>query len=166
MGPSLSRAEAHSWVENCTFVNCVANQWGGAIDVYDGGLTVNACLFQGNSTDPSLGRGGGAISLYSDAGGSISNSTFSGNIQAAQGGLGGGAIYAENISPGSQMSLLIDQCTFLGNSDAANVATTLRVNVQNTVVSFSNSIVASDSPTDNLSVLGAGEIVSRGGKHL
>ena len=49
--------------------------------MFGGKLTADACLFYNNSTDPESGRGGGAVSIYSDLTSAFVNSTFSGNGQ-------------------------------------------------------------------------------------
>lgn len=149
-------------LEDCIITNCMASQWGGAIDVAEGSLTVERCLFEGNTLHPASGLGGGAVSLYTDATCSFLNSTFSGNSQGAPTGFGGGAIYVENNEPTHLSQAKITHCTFAGNSDAANKGSALHTNVSNTRVILSNNIF-NDVSARNLQVAGGGEIQSAGG---
>jgi hypothetical protein len=149
-------------LEDCTIADCMASQWGGAIDVVEGSLTVDRCLFESNTLHPSSGLGGGAVSLYTDATCSFLNSTFSGNSQGAPTGYGGGAIYAENHAPTHLFQAKVTHCTFAGNSDAANNGSAIHSNVSNTRIILSNNIFG-DVSARNLQVAGGGEIQSAGG---
>ncbi|WP_367871018.1 Ig-like domain-containing protein [Luteolibacter sp. Populi] len=149
-------------LEDCTLVNCMASQWGGAIDVAEGSLVVDRCLFESNTLHSSSGRGGAAVSLYTDAACSFLNTTFSGNSQPAPTGFGGGAIYAENFTPNHLFQTTITHCTFAANSDAANKGSAIHSNVSNTRVTVSNSIFG-DVSARNLQVAGGGQILSGGG---
>jgi VCBS repeat-containing protein len=149
-------------LEDCTIANCMASQWGGAIDVAEGSLSVDRCLFESNTLNPSSALGGGAVSLYTEAACSFLNSTFSGNSQPAPTGLGGGAIYAENYTPNHLFQAKVAHCTFAGNSDAANKGSAIHSNVSNTRVILSNNIFG-DVSARNLQVAGGGEIQSAGG---
>ncbi len=160
--PDPSMAAGSLTIEDCTITNCLASQWGGAIDVDQGSLTVDRCLFEGNSLQSSAGLGGGAISLYTDADCSFVNSTFSGNAQAASTGFGGGAIYVENYTPNHLFQPKITHCTFSGNSDAANMGSSVHSNVSNTRVIVTNNVFA-DVSARNLQVAGGGAFLSQGG---
>ncbi|WP_035610772.1 Ig-like domain-containing protein [Haloferula sp. BvORR071] len=160
LDPSL--AAGSLTLEDCTIANCMASQWGGAIDVEEGTLNVDRCLFESNTLHPSSGLGGGAVSLYTEATCTFLNSTFSGNAQSAPTGYGGGAIYAENFSPNHLFQTKITHCTFAENSDAANKGSAIHSNVSNTRVILSNDIFG-DVSAHNLQVAGGGEIQSLGG---
>lgn len=149
-------------VSNSTISDCVASQWGGAIDVVEGSLTVERSLFARNTLVPSSGLGGGAVSLYTNAAASFTNTTFSGNGQLSSNGYGGGAIYIENDTPISIFPVQITHCTFSGNSDAKNRGSSIHSNVSNSRVSIANSVFA-DFSAHNLFVAGGGEILSQGG---
>ncbi|MCW1883826.1 Ig-like domain-containing protein [Luteolibacter flavescens] len=149
-------------IEDCVIANCLASQWGGAIDVADGSLKVARCLFENNSLNASSGLGGGAISLYTNHASSITNSTFSGNSQHASTGYGGGAIYIENDTPTKFVQIDIKHCTFSGNFDASNKGSSLHNNVSNSRVVLTNNIFA-DFSSRNLKVVGGAEIISAGG---
>lgn len=149
-------------LEDCIISNCMASQWGGAIDVEEGSLTVDRCLFESNSLHPASGLGGGAVSLYTDAACSFLNSTFSGNSQGAPTGYGGGAIYVENFEATHFFQTKVTHCTFAGNSDAADKGSAIQSNVSNTRIVLSNNIFA-DVSARNLYVTGGGEMQSQGG---
>ncbi len=149
-------------LHRCTIAKGVAELWGGGVDVDRGNLTVIGCLFTHNTTDPSLGFGGGAVSLYSNQECKFTNTTFSGNSQAAPNGSGGGAIYAENFNPQTAFDVSVLYCTFDENLDAADRGSSICSNAFGTTVELSNSIFA-DGNQRNLHVLGAGGIVSKGG---
>jgi len=149
-------------LEDCAITNCLASQWGGAVDVDAGILRVERCVFEGNSLNASSGLGGGAISLYTKEACTILNSTFAGNSQSAPTGFGGGAIYVENDTPDRLFQTAVTHCTFSGNIDAANKGSSIHGNVSNTRVLVSNTIFA-DFSARNLQVAGGGEIVSNGG---
>src|SRR5262249_51961873 len=83
--------------------NCIAGQWGGGVDVFEGSLAVDHSLICANATDSSSGQGGGGISIYSTNACAIADTTFSGNVQGSASGLGGAAIYAENANPAFQL---------------------------------------------------------------
>ncbi|MCW1922135.1 Ig-like domain-containing protein [Luteolibacter arcticus] len=156
-------------IEDCVIANCLASQWGGAIDVYDGALKVSRSVFENNALNASAGLGGGAVSLFTNHACSFTNTTFSGNSQPASTGLGGGALYVENDTPTQFVQTTISHCTFAGNADAAISggdpdlgASSLFNNVSNSRVLLANNIFA-DFSTRNLKVYGSAEIVSNGG---
>jgi VCBS repeat-containing protein len=156
-------------IEDCVIANCLASQWGGALDVYDGSLQVSRCVFENNSLNASSGLGGGAISLYTSQACSFTNTTFSGNSQSAPTGFGGGALYVENFTPTQFVQTSVSHCTFAGNLDAAigggNPAyggSSVFNNVSNSRVLLTNNIFA-DTSTRNLKVAGGADMVSNGG---
>ncbi len=149
-------------LEDCTIARCVATQWGGAVDVFEGSLRAERCLFEGNSLLASSGQGGGAVSLFTELPCFFINCTFSGNSQSSPVGLGGGGIYAENHEPSRPFDVTVTHCTFSGNLDASNKGSSIHSNVANTRVRVTNSIFA-DFTGRNLGVSGAGEILSGGG---
>ena len=149
-------------IEDCVISNCLASQWGGAVDVFDGQLTVARCAFENNALNASSGLGGGAVSLYTNAACTFTNSTFSGNSQAAPTGFGGGAIYVENDTPTNFVQTNVTHCTFAGNIDASNSGSSLHNNVSNSRVLLRNNVFA-DFSARNLKVAGGAEILSGGG---
>jgi|GEM_PF-1043302 len=149
-------------IEDCVISKCLASQWGGAVDVFDGQLTVARCVFENNALNASSGLGGGAVSLYTNAACTFTNSTFSGNSQAAPTGWGGGAIYVENDTPTSFVQTNVTHCTFAGNIDASNSGSSLHNNVSNSRVLLRNNVFA-DFSARNLKVAGGAEILSGGG---
>jgi len=146
----------------CAITDCVAAQWGGAVDVGQGSLDVDHCFFRNNATDTALGLGGGAVSIYTDLPCSFVNTTFSQNRQRAPTGYGGGAIYVENYDNTVNLNVSVVHCTFVGNEDAAGLGTSLDANAFGTVVTLRNSIFA-DGRDNNLKVQGAADIISEGG---
>lgn len=146
----------------CAVVDSTAVQWGGAIDVDGGTVSIANCLFRDNATDASLGLGGGAISIFSSLDSLVRNSTFSRNRQEAANGFGGGAIYVELDDPAAFLEVGVEHCTFAENRDGSDRASSIMANVLNTVVTVKNSVFA-DARGRNLGVQGAGQIVSEGG---
>lgn len=149
-------------LKNTVIRDSVASQWGGAIDVSEGRLKVEQCLFYNNRTDENLGRGGGAISLYTDQGAVIQNSTFAENQQQASSGDGGGAIFIENSDPFFDMIVEIDGCTFHGNRDASAEASAVLGTVFGTRINARNSIF-NDQAGRNLYVESRAVFFSEGG---
>jgi VCBS repeat-containing protein len=148
-------------LRHCAVVNCTASQWGGAIDVEEGALTLESCLLRNNVTDASSGLGGGAVSLYTTKACTFTATTFSGNRQQTASGFGGGAIYAENFDPQIIFPVTLAHCTFTGNVDAAGQGTSVHANVFNCRVTARGTIFA-DSAQRNLHVAGGGQILSAG----
>lgn len=149
-------------LRGCAVTDSVATLWGGGIDVDEGALRVENSLFRGNSTDASLGLGGGAVSLFTVRPCSFANTTFSGNRQRAVSGFGGGALYVEIAEPSLDLLVTVTHCTFARNTDASSRATSILANVLNTLVTVRNSVFA-DGQDRNLGVHGAGRIDSVGG---
>ena len=149
-------------LEDCVIANCLASQWGGALDVFDGTLQVSRCVFENNSLNASAGLGGGAVSLYTNHACSFTNTTFSGNSQSAPTGFGGGALYVENDTPTQFVQTTVSHCTFSGNLDASDNGSSLHNNVSNSRVLLTNNIFA-DVSARNLKVAGGAEIISNGG---
>lgn len=149
-------------VEDCIFSDCVATQWGGALDVDEASVSVSRCSFERNSLNASSGLGGGAVSLYTNLSCSFVNSTFSGNSQGAPTGFGGGAIYIENDTPTHFVQTTVTHCTFAGNNDSASNGSSIHNNVSNSRVLLTNNIFA-DFSGRNLVVVGGAEMLSAGG---
>lgn len=163
VGRSAPDAQPGSLVaEECIFSDCVATQWGGAIDVDDASVSISRCSFERNSLNASSGLGGGAVSLYTNLACSFVNSTFSGNSQGAPTGFGGGAIYIENNTPTRFVQTTITHCTFAGNNDSAANGSSIHNNVSNSRALLTNNIFA-DFSGRNLVVAGGAETVSAGG---
>ena len=117
---------------DCAFTNNTSG-WGGAVDVFNGGLAMSRCTFSGNScTGLAFGTngGGGALSLGPTVASTITNCTFSANTQngAATGQPGGGAIYNYGAGFANPPSVTAEHCTFVGNVDAAGAAGAIRGN--------------------------------------
>lgn len=149
-------------LRDCILADCLAAQWGGALDVVEGSVDVARCLFENNSLRSSSGLGGGAVSLYTSAESSVSNTTFSGNAQLSPTGYGGGAIYAENFTPNVFSPTRVTHCTFSNNLDSAAKGSSIHSNVANARVVLTNNIFA-DFSARNLQVAGGSEIDSEGG---
>lgn len=152
-------------MRDCAVMHSLATQWGGAIDVNQGSLVMHGCLVLSNATDSAQGRGGGAVSIWTDADDPpcmFVNTTFSGNRQACAGGHGGGAIYAENYTPSTICTVLVTHCTFAENDDASFQGSAIGANVFGMKVILGNSVFA-DGTGRNLWVQGAGRMESEGG---
>ncbi len=155
----------------CAVTDCRADQYGGGVDVNDGALDVEHCLFRGNSTSSQLGAGGGAVSLYTDQTCRFMDTTFATNRQNAVGdgvytGLGGGAIYAEpdyfDLRFPPYLNTYVLNCTFHDNVDAAGHGSSIRPNDDNANVLLQNTIVA-DGQGNNLELDLSGHVTSLGG---
>ena len=155
----------------CAITGCRADQYGGGVDVTDGALDVEHCLFQGNSTSSQLGAGGGAVSLYTDQTCKFMDTTFATNRQNAIGdgvytGLGGGALYAEpdyfDLRFPPVLNVYVLNCTFSDNRDAAGHGSSIRPNDDNATVLLQNTIVA-DGQGNNLELDLSGHVASLGG---
>ncbi len=94
-------------VNNCIFSGNSTNADGGAI-CNDGTCTVNSSTFSGNSTSSINGRGGG---MFNDGTCTVSNSTFSGNSVTGAGG-GGGGMFNNGMCT-------VSNSTFSGNSETS-----------------------------------------------
>ena len=150
-------------MNGCVVKDCVANLWGGGIDVL-GSLQMNNSLVENNQTSFEAGLGGGGVSLYTDQPCSFINTTFSGNTQSAPTGYGGGgALFDENSDPQIYFHVNIEHCTFSGNSDASTLkqASALSVITMGSDVELKNSVFA-DGTGRNIQ-LHSGEITSLGG---
>ena len=151
----------------CAVTNCHADFYGGGVDVTDGILNVDHCLFSGNSTSSQLGQGGGAVSIYSDQTCTFIDTTFAGNLQAhALGGLGGGALYAaaDYFDPpfDPYLTVYVLNCTFHDNLDAANHGSALRPDTDNTQILVQNTILA-DGRGKNIEMDQTGYVITFGG---
>jgi hypothetical protein len=119
-------------ISDCAFTNNLSG-WGGAVDIFNGGLAMSRCTFSGNTcTGIAFGTagGGGALSLGPTVASAITNCTFSGNRQngTATGQPGGGAIYNYGAVPANPPPVTIEHCTFVGNVDASGAAGAIREN--------------------------------------
>ena len=146
----------------CTVRDCLADVYGGGVDVAGGEFNADHCLFTGNSTSSNLGQGGGALSLYTYQPCTITSTTFATNRQNAVGGLGGGAVYAETYDTGVEFDAYFLNCTFRDNVDLANQGSSIRPNNFNTVVQLRNTIVA-DGRGKNIEMDQSGAVISLGG---
>lgn len=119
-------------INDCAFTNSQSG-WGGALDVFNGGLVMNRCTFSGNSCTGlafSTPGGGAALSLGATVASAITNCTFSGNSQngVTTGQPGGGAIYNYGAVPVNPPPVIIEHCTFAGNLDASGAAGAIKGN--------------------------------------
>ncbi len=149
-------------VRFCSFEQNTAGQFGGAIDVLDGELLVESCLFLNNNVNELTAFAGGAISVTTTQASVVRNSTFVGNEQRNAGGDGGGAIYAENSVVSVGFDLLVEHCTFKGNSDAADSGTSILASTRNLEVTVRNNIFG-DVQGSVLDVAGDPRFISQGG---
>lgn len=149
-------------VRYCSFENNRSGQFGGAIDVFQGELQVEGCLFLNNAVSGSTAQAGGAISVYTTVDSLIRNSTFAHNFQEGPGGFGGGAVYAENGDLASTFNLRIEHCTFADNSDAAASGSAILSSAAGLNTYVLNNIFA-DQEGLVLDVLGGGQFISLGG---
>ncbi len=120
---SSGGADKITSITECAFTSNQAG-WGGALDVFQGGLVLDRCTFSGNAcTGLAFGTngGGGAVSLGATVASEIRNCTFSGNAQngGAADQPGGGAIFNFGIDASEPVPLVIEHCTFAGNVDAS-----------------------------------------------
>lgn len=119
-------------VTDCAFTGNESG-WGGAVDIFHGGLVMARCTFADNAcTGTAFGTrgGGGALSIGATAAATITNCTFSHNRQdgAAPDQPGGGAIYNYGTGPADPAPVTIEHCTFLGNVDSAGAAGAVKGN--------------------------------------
>ena len=143
----------------CAVTDCMADVWGGGVDVNEGSLMLDHCLIAGNHTGNSLGQGGGGVSFFTVWPCTILDTTFATNRQNDIGGLGGGAIYAETADAGTEFDLHVLNCTFRDNRDVAGHGTAIRPNVFNTVVQLQNTLVA-DGQGRNIEMDQSGAVLS------
>ncbi len=119
-------------INDCAFTNNQSG-WGGAVDIFQGGLVMNRCTFSGNSCTGlafSTTGGGGALSLGPTVASNITNCTFSANTQngSATDQPGGGAIYNYGTGVANPAAVTVEHCTFIGNVDAASAAGAIKGN--------------------------------------
>ena len=119
-------------VTDCAFTNKQSG-WGGAFDVFQGGLVMARCTFTGNTaTGIAFGTngGGGALSVGPTVASTITNCTFSANAQngIATGQPGGGAIYNYGAGFANPPTVTAEHCTFVANVDAAGAGGAIKDN--------------------------------------
>ncbi len=129
-------------ITNCAFTNNQSG-WGGAVDVFNGGLVISGCTFSGNAcTGAAFGTfgGGGAVSLGPTVASTITNCTFSGNSQngTAVGQPGGGAVYNYGAVSVNPPPVTIEHCTFVANVDASGAAGAVRGNYTGSYITLAN----------------------------
>ena len=151
-------------LRNVVIRDSVATQYGGAIDVFGGGLSLEGCAFLRNAVTED-GYGGGAISTYTDCDIGITNTLFDSNAQRSPNGAGG-AIFTEFPDGSLDDYAVIDivHCTFAANSDASLEYTASSVYAASgTHVLFCNAVLADDPATRTLNLDSGAEIWSLGG---
>lgn len=164
MGGAISVKPAGELIlRSSAIVHSTAAEFGGAIDVEGGRLTIENSFIGFNSVSAADGQGGGGVSIYSNHGARISNTTFHGNTQANEAGIGGGAVYFQ-IESSSALKTYADvtHSTFAGNSDASGSASAILCVDNNAILRPANSIFA-DFSGRNLNVYGGGDFESMGG---
>lgn len=119
-------------LSDCAFTSNQSG-WGGAVDIFNGGLVMNRCTFSGNTcTGLAFGTngGGGALCLGPTVASTVTNCTFSSNTQTgtATGQPGGGAIYNYGSGYANPPAVAIEHCTFFGNVDSAAAAGAIKGN--------------------------------------
>jgi hypothetical protein len=129
-------------ISDCAFTNNQSG-WGGALDIFNGGLVMNRCTFSGNTCNGmAFGTtgGGGAVSIGASVASTITNCTFTANSQngAATGQPGGGAIYNYGVTPASPPAVTLEHCTFVGNVDASGVAGAIKGNYTGSYHTYAN----------------------------
>lgn len=161
-GAMLVESNGFLTLRQSAIVDSVASQYGGAIDVDGGQLTLDGCFIARNRLLIDSGVGGAGVSVYSDKEIRIVNTTFAGNVQPNNSGDGGGALVVQNRTPSTPMSAYVTHSTFVDNVDAAGRASAAFSVDFGTRIRVLNSIF-SDYSGRNMDVVGAGEIVSLGG---
>lgn len=145
-------------ISDCAFTNNQSG-WGGAVDIFNGGLVLNGCTFTANTCTGlafATNGGGGALSIGPTVASTISNCTFSGNTQngAATSQPGGGAIYNYGSGYANPPAVNIEHCTFYGNVDAAAAAGAIKGNYTasyHTAANLKNCLLVSNqAPTSVL----------------
>ncbi len=129
-----------TFINDCAFTNNQSG-WGGALDIFNGGLVLSRCTFSGNTCTGlafSTTGGGGALSIGPTVASSITNCTFSANSQngAAAGQPGGGAIYNYGSGHADPPALAVTHCTFYGNIDASAAAGAIKGNDTNSYLTW------------------------------
>lgn len=119
-------------ITDCAFVNNRSG-WGGAVDIFQGGLAMSGCTFLSNRcSGAAFGTdgGGGALSLGVTVPSSIANCTFTANSQGgtATNQPGGGAVYNFGATAGDPAPVTFEHCTFVANVDLAGPAGAIKGN--------------------------------------
>ncbi|HMP76316.1 MAG TPA: Ig-like domain-containing protein [Kiritimatiellia bacterium] len=161
-GAILVESNGFLTLRRCAVVDSSATQYGGAIDVDGGQLTLDGCFIARNRVSEDLGVSAGGVSIYSDKEIQIINTTFAGNVQPNATGDGGGALVAQRRSNGVFMNTYVKHCTFIDNEDASTRASAALSVDFGTRIRAANSIF-SDFSGRNIDVAGAGVFISLGG---
>lgn len=149
-------------LRQCAVVDSVASQYGGAIDVDGGQLTLDGCYIARNRLSQDTGLSGAGVSVYSDKAIAIVNTTFDGNVLPNESGAGGGALVVQNRTPSTLMDAFVTHATFVGNMDESQRASAVLGVDFGTRVKVLNSVFG-DFSGRNLNVAGTAKIVSQGG---
>ncbi len=155
-------AGARVFARFASFIDNSAGQFGGAIDVFEGSLSVEHCYFEGNGVVGSTAEAGGAIFIYANGDSLIRNCTFLNNFQESGGGLGGGALCAEVADISGFLDVLVEHSTFQNNTDASDHGSAILSNKSGTTVRLRNSLLV-DEQGGVVDVRGSGAIDSLGG---
>ena len=161
-GAVLVESNGFLTLRRCAVVDSTASQYGGAMDVDGGQLTLDGCFIGRNRLSQDTGVSAAGVSVYSDKEIQIINTTFAGNVQPNATGDGGGALVVQRRSPGVFMNAYVTHCTFIGNEDAAGLASAALSVDSGTRIRAANSIF-SDYSGRNIEVNGTGDFISHGG---
>jgi hypothetical protein len=161
-GAVLVESNGFLTLRRCAVVDSRATQYGGAIDVDGGQLTLDGCHIARNQLAHDSGMSGAGVSVYSDKDIRIVNTTFDGNVQANGSGDGGGALVVQNRTPSTPVNADVIHATFAANVDASGRASAALGVDFGTRLRLLNSIFG-DVSGRNLNVAGTGEILSLGG---
>ncbi|HMO03118.1 MAG TPA: Ig-like domain-containing protein [Kiritimatiellia bacterium] len=161
-GAFLVESNGFLILNQCAVVDSVAAQYGGAIDVDGGQLTLDGCFIGRNRVAAETGMSGAGVSVYSDKEITIVNTTFADNEQLNPSGDGGSALVIQNLTPSTPMSAFVTHATFVGNDDASDRASAALSVDFGTRIRARNSVF-NDQSGRNIDVSGAGEFISLGG---
>ncbi|HMP96253.1 MAG TPA: Ig-like domain-containing protein [Kiritimatiellia bacterium] len=161
-GAILVESNGFLTLRQCAVVDSIASQYGGAIDVDGGQLTLESCFIARNRLLADTGQSGAGVSVYTDKEVRILNTTFAGNVQPNETGDGGGALVVQNLTPGTPLNAFVTHCTFIENEDAAQTASAALSVEFGSRIRSRNSIF-NDFSGRNIDVAGAGSFISHGG---
>ena len=161
-GAVLVQSNGNLTLRNVAVVDSIATQYGGAIDVDGGQLTMDGCFIGRNRLSADTGMSGAGISAYTDHEIRIVNTTFADNQQLNEAGDGGGAVAIQNLNSSSIINAPVIHSTFAENVDASGRASAVLGIGFGTRIRPWNSIF-SDQSSRNVDVADAAEFRSQGG---
>ncbi len=142
-GGGIDNASAGLTLQNCIFKGNTANSGGGLYNYNNGTVTVSSCIFINNTAV--IGDGGG-IYNYEGIGGTIAltNCIFTGNTAGYQ----GGGIFNGNAAGGT---ITVTNCTLTGNSASSGAGGGIN-NYSNGAMSVTNNLLYGDAGGEYVSV--------------